>query len=246
MFFAKVLLLASLSLSVNALYTPIAARSPHQHRGLAARVAAAAPEAPSPIVRVTPRKRAVKRCKGSSAPIPTPTESPSSSTPTPSQAPVNAGNAPPVFSSAPAPPPSPSPSPSPTSKKSTPAPAPTPSKASGGSTSGGGDGQTHSGDGTFYATGLGACGIVNQDTDFIAAIAHEFYDSYGGGNPNPNNAPICNKKVKATYQGNSVVVTLTDRCGGCVGEALDFSPSAFQQLAPLAVGRIHDVEWVFL
>ncbi|KAJ3472870.1 hypothetical protein NLI96_g13219 [Meripilus lineatus] len=80
----------------------------------------------------------------------------------------------------------------------------------------------------------------------IAAIAHGFFDSFGGGYTNPNNAPICNKRVRATYQGKSVEVTLTDRCGGCVGEALDFSPAAFNKLADPSVGRIHNVEWQFI
>lgn len=31
---------------------------------------------------------------------------------------------------------------------------------------------------TFYATGLGACGITNTDSDYIAAVSHILYDSY--------------------------------------------------------------------
>ncbi len=32
--------------------------------------------------------------------------------------------------------------------------------------------------GTYYATGLGSCGITNSDSDFIAAVSHELYDNY--------------------------------------------------------------------
>jgi len=32
--------------------------------------------------------------------------------------------------------------------------------------------------GTFYATGLGACGIFNNDGQDIAAVSHLFYDTY--------------------------------------------------------------------
>ncbi|KIK65842.1 hypothetical protein GYMLUDRAFT_257803 [Collybiopsis luxurians FD-317 M1] len=104
---------------------------------------------------------------------------------------------------------------------------------------------THTGDGTFYGTGLGACGITNTDSDLIAAMAHGTFDTYPGATPaNPNNNPICNKKVTAHYQGKSVTVTITDRCAGCAGAAdLDFSPAAFNKLADPSVGRIHGVTW---
>jgi len=106
------------------------------------------------------------------------------------------------------------------------------------------------GDGTFYATGLGACGITNVDTDMIAAIGEDFYDQYathmGVSNANPNDNPICNKKVIATYQGKSVTVAITDRCAGCtIPYSLDFSPSAFSVLADQSVGRIHGMTWVW-
>ncbi|KAF8824139.1 hypothetical protein HHX47_DHR9000054 [Lentinula edodes] len=35
-----------------------------------------------------------------------------------------------------------------------------------------------SGDGTYYDAGLGACGITNTDTDYIAAIGEDFFDQY--------------------------------------------------------------------
>ncbi|VDB86517.1 unnamed protein product [Peniophora sp. CBMAI 1063] len=103
----------------------------------------------------------------------------------------------------------------------------------------------NSGDGTFYATGLGACGITNTDTDYIVAVSQELFDSYPGAGANPNNNPVCNKKIKATYGGKSVTVTVTDRCTGCSLTSLDFSPSAFDKLADESVGRIHNVKWAW-
>ncbi|KLO07319.1 plant expansin, partial [Schizopora paradoxa] len=101
--------------------------------------------------------------------------------------------------------------------------------------------------GTYYGTGLGACGITNKDTDFIAAAAESLFDSFPGATANPNNNPICGKKVLAQYEGKSVEVTITDRCGGCTLEgSLDFSPSAFSQLADMSVGRIHGMTWQFI
>ncbi|KAJ3796135.1 RlpA-like double-psi beta-barrel-protein domain-containing protein-containing protein [Lentinula aff. detonsa] len=106
------------------------------------------------------------------------------------------------------------------------------------------------GDGTYYDVGLGACGITNSDTDYIAAIGEDFFDQYaihmGVTSGNPNENPICNKKVIATYQGKSVTVAITDRCGGCTNPySLDFTPTAFSQLADQSVGRITGMTWVW-
>ncbi|KJA29161.1 hypothetical protein HYPSUDRAFT_127841 [Hypholoma sublateritium FD-334 SS-4] len=105
---------------------------------------------------------------------------------------------------------------------------------------------TQTGQGTFYATGLGACGITNTDTDHIAAVSHLLFDVFPGYNGvNPNSNPLCGKTVTATYQGKSVVVALTDRCTGCALTDLDFSPSAFDILADPSVGRISGMTWVW-
>jgi hypothetical protein len=50
---------------------------------------------------------------------------------------------------------------------------------------------------------------------------------------------ICGRKVKATYQGKSVVVELVDHCTGCAMHDLDFSPAAFAQIGPMERGRLH-------
>ncbi|KAI0632893.1 RlpA-like double-psi beta-barrel-protein domain-containing protein-containing protein [Trametes polyzona] len=105
---------------------------------------------------------------------------------------------------------------------------------------------TQSGDGTFYDTGLTACGVVNKDSDYIAAVSHLLFDSfpgYTGGNPNNN--PICGRKVTATYQGKSVTVAITDRCERCALTDLDFSRAAFSQIASFDAGRVHGMTWVW-
>jgi len=107
---------------------------------------------------------------------------------------------------------------------------------------------TQTGQGTYYGTGLGACGITNKDTDMIAAVSHLLYDTYPGYNyaaGNPNNNPICGKKVTATYKGKSVTVAVTDRCQGCAITDLDFAPSAFNKIADPALGRISGMTWVW-
>ncbi|KIK68117.1 hypothetical protein GYMLUDRAFT_36947 [Collybiopsis luxurians FD-317 M1] len=106
---------------------------------------------------------------------------------------------------------------------------------------------TYSGDGTFYAPGLGACGLTNTSTQMIAAIGHTAFDTFPGATVNPNLNPICGKSVKATYGTKSVTVQIVDRCAGCAGEYdLDFSESAFALLADPAVGRIHGVTWEYI
>lgn len=131
-----------------------------------------------------------------------------------------------------------------TTKKTT-----TSSKAAeetGSSGSDSGDGETFTGDATFFAPGLGACGGTNSDTDYIAAASKILYEEFEGGNSNPNKAPICGKKGIATYQGKSVTFTIVDQCPPCARGSLDFSPSAFKELADLDVGRLKGMTWHFI
>ncbi|KAK7462835.1 DPBB1 domain-containing protein [Stygiomarasmius scandens] len=107
------------------------------------------------------------------------------------------------------------------------------------------------GEGTYYTPGLGACGVTSTESDLICAVAKDFFDGYAtkGGQSagaNPNNNPICNKKIEVTYQGKSVTVTAVDRCEGCKGYDLDFSPAAFNKLADPSVGRIQGIKWNFV
>ncbi|KAJ7611166.1 barwin-like endoglucanase [Roridomyces roridus] len=109
--------------------------------------------------------------------------------------------------------------------------------------------KNYSGDGTFYAPGLGACGVTNSAGQLIVAVGHGVFDSFPGADEsgNPNNNPICGRKLKATYQGKSVEVSVQDRCAGCAGAAdLDFTEAGFKKLSPLAVGRLKGVQWEWL
>ncbi|KAG6819450.1 hypothetical protein H0H93_011799 [Arthromyces matolae] len=106
---------------------------------------------------------------------------------------------------------------------------------------------TQTGQGTFYSTGLGACGITNTDSDYIAAVSWKLFDNFPGYNGvNPNDNPLCGKKVKVNYNGKTVTVALTDRCTGCDTTDLDFSPAAFDQLSEPSVGRIYNIQWDWL
>lgn len=194
MYFAATFV-ASLLLSANALVTPHAGDNlyrRHQHAGLARR--AIAPEHPAQPMEASaaiPKRQLKKRCKprrtssgtlsatssaaplpsgkpaNVAAPVPSPTtnhDTPSSSSPSPSPKPS------PSPSSSPAP----APKPSPTSSA---APAPS-SGSSGGQSSSLFTGQQDGAQGTFYAPGLGACGITNSGGDFIAAVSEDLFDHY--------------------------------------------------------------------
>ncbi|KAF8973997.1 RlpA-like double-psi beta-barrel-protein domain-containing protein-containing protein [Flammula alnicola] len=256
MSFAKCLVLfLSLAASANALATPHVVRHPSHHRAIAARVAAPAPvDVPALSLR---KRQNTQRCRqrSSSVQAPSSTHPASSANILPVSKPTTSAKA--------APPPAPTTS----TKKATPTPAPAPAPAtthvqqaapapapattkqsSTGSSSNlpsfmvG----TQTGQGTFYATGLGACGITNTDTDHIAAVSHLLFDNFPGYNGvNPNSNPLCGRTVTAHYQGKSVTVALTDRCTGCAVTDLDFSPSAFNQLADFAVGRISGMTWTW-
>ncbi|OBA22132.1 barwin-like endoglucanase, partial [Metschnikowia bicuspidata var. bicuspidata NRRL YB-4993] len=102
----------------------------------------------------------------------------------------------------------------------------------------------YSGDGTYYDTGLGACGETNTNDDYIVALSHVLFDQYTPGT-NPNDNTLCGREIIASYEGKSVKVTAVDRCEGCLEYDLDFSPAAFKQLADPDLGRIKITwEWV--
>jgi len=111
-------------------------------------------------------------------------------------------------------------------------------------------GATYSGDGTYYGTGLGACGITSTDSQLVVAIAWELFDGLGKGTAgefNPNRNPVCGRRIRARRAGrtDAVEVTVVDRCTGCKPQDLDFSPAAFARVAEEWEGRVA-VEWAWV
>ncbi|MCJ1393716.1 hypothetical protein MMC18_006592 [Xylographa bjoerkii] len=112
------------------------------------------------------------------------------------------------------------------------------------------DRQSFTGDLTYYGPGLGACGVTSSTTDNIVSLSHFLFDSQAVGT-NPNANPLCGLVVRAERfdeQVNamrSVDLTVVDRCTGCAPTDLDVSPSAFDQLANPAKGRV-DVTWAWI
>ncbi|KAJ6259753.1 hypothetical protein Dda_5393 [Drechslerella dactyloides] len=125
-------------------------------------------------------------------------------------------------------------------------------------------GQSFHGDATYYDTGLGACGWDNPGTQKVVAVSHALWDAKSTS-ANPNNNPLCGLMIRATrYRANneafligqggsdapggrnvSVDVKVVDRCVGCAPTDLDFSRSAFDELADQVMGRVL-IDWAWL
>ncbi|KAI1460033.1 RlpA-like double-psi beta-barrel-protein domain-containing protein-containing protein [Annulohypoxylon moriforme] len=99
-------------------------------------------------------------------------------------------------------------------------------------------GLAFSGDMTYYAPGLGACGKYNNANDHIVAVAPAQY----GNDANPNKAKVCGKKIKIHYGGKTATATVVDKCPECASGSIDVSPAVFKQLASLDKGRVK-VTW---
>jgi hypothetical protein len=92
----------------------------------------------------------------------------------------------------------------------------------------------NSGDMTYYAPGLGSCGGTNSESDAVVALS---VDQYNGADP-------CGKTITVNLNGQTTTATVVDKCMGCADDDIDVSPSVFELLASLDVGRIA-VTWDF-
>jgi len=115
---------------------------------------------------------------------------------------------------------------------------------------------------TYYGPGLGACGVTSSGGDQIVSISHFDFDAASTGS-DPNANPLCGHKLRAIRDGNSVDLTVVDRCTsgilealctamlmkylgvGCKPTDIDVSLGAFKQLADPALGRVK-VTWAWL
>jgi len=94
-------------------------------------------------------------------------------------------------------------------------------------------GESLKGKATWYDVGQGACGQTSQASDYIVAIGRKRFEQELPPNRNPNQNPLCSRKIKCTRPGKGtiVVVEVKDMCPGCGEDDLDFSPAAFDELA---------------
>ncbi|KAI0338928.1 barwin-like endoglucanase [Trametopsis cervina] len=97
--------------------------------------------------------------------------------------------------------------------------------------------QKRSSRGTWYDTGLGACGWTNVDSDKVIALASDIY----------NNGAHCGKKIQVTNAatGATAVGTVADECPGCNGRDLDMTPGLFEKLGSLDQGVLQ-INWKYI
>ncbi|KAI0455528.1 RlpA-like double-psi beta-barrel-protein domain-containing protein-containing protein [Xylaria acuta] len=101
-----------------------------------------------------------------------------------------------------------------------------------------------SGDLTYYAPGLGACGVYSSEDDAVVALSWQLFDQYTpNGNPNLNS--LCGRQIQINLGGSSAVVTVQDRCQGCQYNDLDVPIKVFSQLADPNAGRVQ-MTWNWL
>jgi len=117
------------------------------------------------------------------------------------------------------------------------APAATEASSSSSGSSSGGSGNDYTGELTYYAPGLGACGWTNSDSEDIVALAAGMMGEQSNGNP------WCGKMITITYNGVSHTAKIVDKCPGCSGASLDLSSTLFAKFAPLGDGRLYDATW---
>lgn len=80
-------------------------------------------------------------------------------------------------------------------------------------------------------------------TPFVAAISRLTVSYCIFTSPSPPS--LLSSSICISDEGKSVIVMVVDRCTGCNETDLDFSPSAFGQLASLSVGRLYNMTWTW-
>ncbi|MCJ1356053.1 MAG: hypothetical protein MMC33_006047 [Icmadophila ericetorum] len=108
-----------------------------------------------------------------------------------------------------------------------------------------------SGDMTYYTPdgGLGACGDTLQNTDLIVAISVGMMGSLSNAGPGAPTNPLCGRTIQITdpTTGKSTTAKVADKCEGCLGPSdIDLAPPVFTFFYPEGVGRVHNMEWVFI
>jgi hypothetical protein len=120
------------------------------------------------------------------------------------------------------------------------APAPTTSSSAGDSSSGGSP--SYSGDITYYALGMGSCGIDDSGkdhTDNIVAVSAQLMGAQSNGNP------MCGKTITIKANGKTIEAKVHDKCPSCAMGDIDGTEKMFVDLfGSLDAGR-QKIEWWF-
>jgi expansin (peptidoglycan-binding protein) len=94
----------------------------------------------------------------------------------------------------------------------------------------------HTGDGTYYAAdGSGNCSFDPTGDLMVAAMNHADYAA----------SAACGACVRAEGPSGAVTVRIVDQCPECPEGDIDFSESAFAQIADPALGRV-TIQWQYV
>ncbi|HEY6726176.1 MAG TPA: expansin EXLX1 family cellulose-binding protein [Polyangiaceae bacterium] len=108
---------------------------------------------------------------------------------------------------------------------------------SGGSSGGAAFGERRSGEATYYAaTGAGACMFDESPNDLMVAAINA---------PDWSGSGWCGACARVDGPMGTITVRIVDLCPECQSGDLDLSPQAFEQIAPLAHGRV-GIDWTFV
>ncbi|WP_218920120.1 expansin EXLX1 family cellulose-binding protein [Chondromyces crocatus] len=96
---------------------------------------------------------------------------------------------------------------------------------------------THAGEGTYYdADGSGNCSFPPSPGDLLVAAMNQA--DYEG-------SAACGACIALDGPDGSVTVRIVDRCPECAPGDVDMSPQAFEQIAPIAAGRV-PITWRYV
>ncbi|GLB35357.1 putative non-catalytic module family expn [Lyophyllum shimeji] len=82
---------------------------------------------------------------------------------------------------------------------------------------------------SFYDAGMGACGKMNSNSDFIVALNAPQFDS----------GDYCFKTITITWHGKSTQAQIVDKCMECPYGALDFSRGLFDYFSDESAGYLY-------
>jgi hypothetical protein len=99
---------------------------------------------------------------------------------------------------------------------------------------------------TFYDTGMGACGIVNADSDPIVAVSRDVFEQYNPASGNPNHNSLCGRRIEISWNGKATHAFAMDECPGCEPTSLDLSPTLFAKLDDKDKGVLPNIQWRFI
>ncbi|KAG6991076.1 hypothetical protein G7Y79_00057g090580 [Physcia stellaris] len=99
----------------------------------------------------------------------------------------------------------------------------------------------YSGEMTYYAPGMGSCGISSSDGEDVVALSVPMMQN--GADPNSN--PRCGSTIGIWNPNTNQLhhATIVDTCQSCAMYDIDVSSTLFKKVAPDGDGRVKGIDW---